>query len=199
MPLVQGSSQKTISHNIEEMQAAGHPHAQAIAAALNTARKAHAEGGEIHVPRAPAAPRLHVGPIHSPVAGRTDHLNMHVPPNAYVLPADITSALGEGNTIAGFKIVKNMFSQPNRTAGTPYGATGLPYGAPSPHRKTGGEVPVHGVPIIAAGGEYVLSPEEIHAKFGSVENGHRILDEFVKQVRAKNIKTLSKLPGPKRD
>ncbi len=37
MPLEKGSSQKVISHNIEEMQKAGHPHKQAVAAALREA------------------------------------------------------------------------------------------------------------------------------------------------------------------
>ena len=37
MPLAKGSSQKVIGSNIREMQAAGHPHNQAVAAALNTA------------------------------------------------------------------------------------------------------------------------------------------------------------------
>ena len=38
MPLRKGSSQKTISHNIREMRAAGHPQDQAVAAAMNVAR-----------------------------------------------------------------------------------------------------------------------------------------------------------------
>jgi hypothetical protein len=38
MPLEHGKSQETISHNISEMERSGHPHAQAVAAALNTAR-----------------------------------------------------------------------------------------------------------------------------------------------------------------
>lgn len=37
MPLKKGSSRATIRHNIEEMEASGHPHRQAVAAALNTA------------------------------------------------------------------------------------------------------------------------------------------------------------------
>jgi len=45
MPLTKGKSQKTISHNISEMIDAGHPRDQAIAAALNTARKVAKAGG----------------------------------------------------------------------------------------------------------------------------------------------------------
>jgi hypothetical protein len=43
MPLTKGTSRATISHNIEEMEKSGHPHEQAVAAALHTA---HPEGGK---------------------------------------------------------------------------------------------------------------------------------------------------------
>jgi len=43
MPLKSGSSRKTISHNIHEMVASGHPQNQAVAASLNKAN--YAEGG----------------------------------------------------------------------------------------------------------------------------------------------------------
>jgi hypothetical protein len=39
MPLLKGKSKATISHNIREMKKAGHPHKQAVAAAMNTARE----------------------------------------------------------------------------------------------------------------------------------------------------------------
>lgn len=206
MPLKRGSSQATISSNIREMVHAGRPRDQAVAAALNTARKTRATGGKVHT-----------GAIHSAVAGRTDHLPMHVPSGAYVIPADIISAMGEGNTTAGFKVAKSIFSSPfysakKAGAGAPYGQTGEPYGVegdqpyteselpydmPVPRKANGGGATV---PIVAAGGEYVIHPEDVvRLGKGSLDDGHKVLDHFVKMMRAKTIKTLESLPGPKRD
>lgn len=178
-----------------------------IATALSIARRKRDAGG-----------RVHIGPINSVVAGRTDHLPMPVPSGSYVLPADIVSALGEGNTAAGFRVAsilfgdapearkdggvvereKDMFDQPFRGSGRPYGSSkGLPYDVSTPRKAEGGSA---SVPIVAAGGEFVISPEKVleHGK-GSLDDGHRILDEFVKRYRAKTIKTLRKLPSPAKD
>lgn len=223
MPLAKGSSKETISKNISEMIHSGHPRDQAIAAALNIARKHRDDGGmtftktiegggadlsnrpaDLSYTRAdPEGPKPHSGPIHSPVAGRTDHLPMHVKSGSYVIPADIVSAMGEGNTMAGFKAARRMFaslpySQKAEAYGSEapmYGAEGGPYGAKF---ASGGEVNL--VPIVAAGGEYVVTPEEVTAVGGGdIDAGHEILDEFVKHFRKKTIKTLQKLPGPKKD
>lgn len=43
MPLKPGKSKKTIGKNIAEMEKSGHPKKQAIAAALNEARKSGAK------------------------------------------------------------------------------------------------------------------------------------------------------------
>jgi hypothetical protein len=257
MPLSKGKSQKTISKNISEMISAGHPRDQAIAAALSTARSvSKADGGSLseHAWGAPepATDHIHEGPIHSPVAGRTDHLPMHVASGSYVIPADIISAMGEGNTMAGFKQMRRMFG------GSPYGASGEPYagkdslydqgpsdtpydpsGTPyAPTKAEGGKATVptgnpygdngglygakasaspYGdnstpystkarggststVPIVAAGGEYVLSPKQVmDAGGGDLDMGHRVLDEFVKRMRAETVKTLKALPPPKKD
>lgn len=169
MPLKKGSSRETISSNIREMMNAGHPQQQAIAAALSQSRRARAEGG--------ASDKIHVGPIHSNVAGRTDHLPINVPSGSYVIPADIISAMGEGNTMAGFKYANDVFGiQQNNPEHEP-------------------------VEIVAAGGEYVITPENVANRIGGgdVDAGHKNLDDFVKDYRAQTIKTLSKLPGPKRD
>jgi hypothetical protein len=212
MPLAKGSSRDTIGKNIAEMVDSGHPRDQAIAAALNTARKHRAEGGfnELHVPhirvkkiRPPRAERfakhmMHTGPIHSSVAGRTDHLPITVPSGSYVIPADIVSGMGEGNTIAGFKHARRMFGGVPRGGGAqPYNHEGGPYGMAS-----GGTPPSEdkGVPIVAAGGEYVLHPEQVRrVGAGDLDTGHKVLDEFVKKMRAELVKTLKKLPGPKKD
>ena len=193
MPLLPGK--KNIGHNISEMESSGHPRAQAIAAALNTARKHREQGGGIRIKkiRAPVV-RHHVGPIHSSVAGRTDHLPMIVHSGSYVLPADIISASGEGNTIAGFKHARRVFGGNPYSGDThPYGQEHGPYGM-----AAGGKT--DGVPIVAAGGEYVLHPDQVRAiGGGDIDTGHKVLDEFVKRTRAELVKTLKNLPGPKKN
>lgn len=156
-----------------------------IAAALNIARKHRADGGSV---------KQHTGAIHSSVSGRTDHLPMHVPSGSYVLPADIVSAAGEGNTMAGFAHAKRVFGGMPRGGGDqPYNHEGGPYGM-----KRGGAA--SGVPIVAAGGEYVVHPDAVReVGGGDLDLGHKVLDEFVLRVRKELIKTLKKLPGPKKD
>jgi hypothetical protein len=143
----------------------------------------------------------HVGAIHSHVAGRTDHLPMHVKSGSYVVPADIISAMGEGNTMAGFKTAKILFGGNPYKGGNVYEQGKSPYNAQLPGKAEGGEVSDGNlVPIIAAGGEYVIPPEAVvQLGKGDLDHGHQILDSFVKKMRAKTIKTLSKLPGPKKD
>jgi len=153
----------------------------------------------------PSHPKLFHGPIHSPVAGRTDHLPMHVASGSYVIPADIISSMGEGNTMAGFKAARNIFTrpisfgnEPYDQEGGPYGSSGLPYGAKAVHHAKGGATGA--VPVVVAGGEYVIHPDDVtHIGGGDMERGHAILDAFVKKQRAKTVKTLQTLPGPKKD
>jgi len=101
--------------------------------------------------------------------------------------------------MAGFKAARRTFGgTPYGQAGAAYGATSAPYGMNMPHKAHGGET--HAVPIVAAGGEYVIHPRDvIRIGNGSLERGHQELDKFVKKMRRKTIKTLQKLPGPKKD
>jgi len=158
-------------------------------------------------PIKPHGIKLHSGPIHSVVAGRTDHLPMHVPTGAYVLPADIVSSHGEGNTINGFKNLESVFGfmggSPYHQGSMPFGqGSGMYGGAGEYHKAHGGEVPEHDtpVPIVAAGGEYVIHPHAVRRiGGGDMDHGHKVLDEFVLKSRKKTVKTLNKLPPPKKD
>lgn len=116
------------------------------------------------------------GPVNAPIAGRTDHLPVQVASGSYVLTADNISALGEGNTATGFKIIEKVF----------------PQGPASPDWTP--------VPVVIAGGEYVLDPDQVAmAGDGDVDLGHQVLDAFQLLNRKNTIKTLQGLPAPKRD
>ena len=120
------------------------------------------------------------GMIDSDIPGRTDEIPMKVTSGAYVLPADIPSALGQGNTMAGKSILDNMFG-----------------GEQSQQMADGGEVDDH-VPIIAAGGEYIIHPNKVkEIGHGDMAKGHKVLDKFVLHTRSEHIKTLKKLKPPK--
>ena len=122
------------------------------------------------------------GPLVSAIGGRTDHLPLEVPQDSYVLPADHVSALGQGNTLNGFAVLNKMFGLPAASA-------------PKPRRAkfaSGG-----GVPVLTAGGEFVVSPEKVaEIGNGDPQRGHEILDQWVVSTRKKHISTLKSLPGP---
>lgn len=121
--------------------------------------------------------------LHSDVPGRTDRLPMAVTSDSYVIPADIVSALGQGNTTAGGVILDQIVNKAGVSA-----------------FAKGGKVEKKSkVPIIAAGGEYVVEPEVVSAiGNGDVRRGHDILDKMVRNVRRQTIRELQSLPGPAR-
>jgi hypothetical protein len=177
----------------------------------------NATGGAIHqaqkVAKEKATP-CHSGIINMAVGGRTDHIPMNVLEGSYVLPADIVSGLGEGNTLAGSKILDNMFHSSPYGAKTPsFKATPkFPSPAPMVNPSSGLQPKAQAmggrssrskskpVPIIAAGGEYVVHPGTVtELGKGDMNAGHDYLDNFVKYVRAHTAKTLQNLPGPRKD
>lgn len=157
MPLVQGSSRNAISENIRRLTAeGGRPHDQIVAIALNTARRAaqqHRAFGGGNFPSPTYAEReldrqqyrpFSGGLINSSVPGRTDKHNIDVPSGSYVLPADVVSGLGEGNTMAGAAVVQRML------ASGPYGVPlargkgeGMPIPRPPPPDIEPPDAPVH--------------------------------------------------------
>lgn len=126
-------------------------------------------------------PVPHMGGLfNSPVPGRTDKLSVAVPAGGYVLPADVVSGYGEGNTLAGSQKFREMIKD---LYGVDSGSSGAPQGLNH---------------IIAAGGEEFVSPEAVkQIGGGDLNHGHDILDSFVKEVRAQTVSQLRSLPPPK--
>jgi hypothetical protein len=166
----------------------------------------------VHLAKKDATP-CHHGIINMAVGGRTDHIPMNVLEGSYVLPADIVSGLGEGNTLAGSKILDNMFSTgpfgqkpPQFHANPRFPSPGYQYRMTSPYEPPkfqadgGRTVSRKPVPIIAAGGEYVVHPDVVtKLGQGDMDAGHQYLDNFVKYVRKETAKTLQNLPEPRKD
>ncbi len=210
MPLIKGSSRPTVSENIRTEIAAGKPQKQAVAIALDVARRSKkASGGRTaaldiayDVKRRNRAEGGQVfdGPIVSEVPGRTDEHPMAVAAGSYVLPAEMVSHFGENNTLAGLAHLKKIGPQGIRKlAHAAHGASSVRV----KHRARGGRTDTptgHPIDINAAGGEMILTPEEVKVVGdGDVMLGHALLDNLVLQNRKKHISTLRKLAPPAQD
>jgi hypothetical protein len=125
---------------------------------LGLARK-YASGGAV------------TGALIGNTGGRADKLKTAVRPGSHIIPADVVSHHGEGNTLAGFEVMQRMFGDdPPETA----------------QMAAGGEVPVY-----LSDGEYAVSPEGVE-RYG----GHEKIDQFILASRAQAIETLKRLPPP---
>lgn len=126
------------------------------------------------------------GFLNSDVAGRTDLLPMRVPEGSHILPADVVSGLGQGNSVAGAAMFKELFDH---------------YAPALPEAKAkGGRTHTEGAPsIVAAGGEYVVPPNVVLGFGGGNQKaGHDALDEMILNIRKFTAARLRKLPGPKK-
>lgn len=124
------------------------------------------------------------GPIMGATGGRADKIPTTVRGGSHVIPSDVVSSLGQGNTTAGMSVLSRMFKSG-------------PYGMPmkTPRRADGGEVPV-----LVSDGEFVVSPEVVaELGGGNQDAGHEILDQFILGARKSAIETLKRLPGPAKD
>ena len=203
MPLTPGKSDIAISRNIREMKHSGYPQRQAVAAALNMARKYQASGGK-STGKTTKDKVVHHGPINVAIPGRTDRLPIHVYSGAYVLPADIVSGLGEGNTLAGNRVIEKMLLDGSLSGKSAGGAAAALSASQNLKDKYGIRGPYHEddalVPVIVAGGEYIIHPDQVtEIGEGDLDKGHAVLDAFVISQRRALRKKLGKLPGPARD
>lgn len=214
MPLIKSASPKMVGENIKREVAAGKPRRQAVAIALDIQRRAkmasggragYADGGSIPFYARSAARNIErSGMVHSPTGGRSDQLPANVKSGAFIMPADAVSGIGGGNSMAGANALNRLFKVGPYGAAMPHpggGGMKIPTGGMMKGRRgfaDGGDV---GVPtdVSLSGGEYVVDPSVVASiGGGDLDHGHAILDKMVAHIRKKTIKTLRKLPKPKR-
>ncbi len=193
MPLIHSGSKPAFVSNLKAEMDAGKPQKQALAIAFSEKRRSRATGGQVFE-----------GPIVSSVPGRTDKHEMDVAAGSYVLPSSHVASLGEDNTLAGMNHLKQLGA---------HGIRKLAHSAKGAHdiiRKhrlkralggaTGDNDTGHPIPVITAGGEHVMSPDEVRVVGdGDVGLGHKLLDNWVIQNRKEHVKTLQKLAPPAKD
>lgn len=147
--------------------------------------------GEEHVPS---------GLIQGPSFGRQDNVPMNLAPHSHVIPADVVSGWGQGNTSAGAVALQHALST------GPYG-TALPRVPTRPPRAL--IAPVQHLPKLASGGssdgirtllshgEVIVPPEDVHRiGGGDFKKGHDWLDRMIVDSRKQIIARTRKLPGP---
>lgn len=206
MPLLPGKA--NIGRNIKELEQPsahapkGRPYEQALAIALKTAGvPKRASGG-------------HVGALRGSTGGRADEVGTTVPNGSYIVPADVCSALGDGNTEAGFAKLEKLFPAKRAMGGGISQISGMkgmnpvlgskfpkiirPPAMPSagmpklPHLKEGGAVPVK-----LSHGEFSIPPFHVErVGSGDRERGNRALDHWVLSIRKHDIERRKHLPPP---
>jgi hypothetical protein len=140
-------------------------------------------------------------------AGRADLVHTEAPGGSYIVPADVVAGLGEGNSLAGAKVMDMIINSGPHGIPMPQGRAGR--GSPPPPRiaasgyqaKGGG---VHGhpdkpdTPVALSHGEYFIHPQDVARVFGNgdLRHGHKVLDHWVQLERKRQIKNLVKLPIP---
>ncbi len=127
-----------------------------------------AAGGRVG--RAARRAKVVVGAMRGKTGGRSDKLPVDVPEGAYVVPAAVVAALGEGNTEAGMHLLEKQFG-----------------GRRGKYARGGS------VPILISDGEFVVSPDAVAAA-----GGHDALDRWVMHTRNAFADHLKKLPAPNR-
>ena len=147
----------------------------------------------------PKPVKMTTGPLVSSVPGRTDKHFTHVPSGSYVIPADIVSGHGQGNTLAGMPALHRLFNMGEHASSSSPHAYGAKFAKGGTADKNVGKP----VPVKLAGGEIVVPPDKVHATMERIarrkltlEEAHAAMDKWVVNQRKKLRRTLAKLPGP---
>lgn len=219
MPLEKSPSKDALKRNVGTLmsEVGKSPHvgskeqALAIAYSIQRRNKNRAAGGGMgSFDERSAARSLMKGPILSNVPGRTDAHAGKVTPGSYVVPADIVSGRGQGNTLAGANVLQRLFKM------GPYGSApasiktgshsfGQGFGVRAPKAVAhadggateGADSAEEHVPVNLAGGELIIPPENLtDVVHPNLKHAHAIMDQWVLDERKNLRKTLANLPGP---
>lgn len=118
MPLIKSASKEAFSSNVAAERHAGKPLAQSLAIAYAIKRRYKADGGTIDGGRRGSGE--YIGSVIGITPGRGDKVNTRVPSGSHIIPADIVSGLGQGNSLAGLALLEKMFpagGPPKKAAG----------------------------------------------------------------------------------
>jgi hypothetical protein len=116
------------------------------------------------------------GAIRGEGKGQEDNIPQNIKDGSYIIDASTVSDLGDGSTQAGFKELERYFSK-------------VPAEGAQEESKGGY------LKAMVSDGEYEIPPEQVTALGkGSNERGAKILEKFVKEIRAKKRTSGQKLP-----
>jgi len=158
------------------------------------------------------------GMLASATPGRADKIATNVASGSHIIPADVVSGKGQGNSLAGAASMDKMFKQGPMSSGGagsrlsqgPFGkSSGIVRKFAKPSfggarlskidvRAKGGTV---GKPTAVAlsGGEYIVEPDAVARKGrGNMKRGHDIIDGIIHRIRKQTIRQMRRLPGPKK-
>lgn len=147
------------------------------------------------------------GFLHGSTPGRADSITTSAPGGSYVIPAAVVSGIGQGNSLAGAKVIQDMLERGPYGIPMPHGRAGNNIPSP-PHPRAeyqaGGSIPIfqkgsnpQESPVMLSDGEFVVTRQQVlHWGGGNLKRGHRIFDKWVVKKKKELIAELEKLPGP---
>lgn len=138
------------------------------------------------------------GLIPGTTGGRADAVPMNLAPHSHVIPADVVSGWGQGNTSAGAANLQHALST------GPFGLSlpRVPSRGPKlsspprmPHMARGGAA--NGIRTMVSPGEVIVPPEDVHRiGSGDFDKGHDWIDRLIVHSRKQIIHHMRKLPPP---
>lgn len=130
--------------------------------------------------------RSATGALRGTGSGRADNVMLNVRSGSHVIPADVVSAIGKGNSLSGHSLLEKAFpgSSSRSLRGKRLSKMAM---------KSGGTVPV-----AASDGEFIVSPEDVSdVGNGDAKVGHSLLNQFIKDIRDRTVNSIINMGEPK--